>query len=228
MTTSVPARDRDVARASACGSAPCAPAATIGGKRRASAPRRRMRELEVERDVALGAPHQAAPEDLASAPASASCAAARIASISPASLTARSSSTRPPGGDELDAVGAAARAGARARLTDMLRVVEAEPQRRPRAAVRAAPAAGRAAISRSQRRVDLLGRLGQVAEVGEEAPQRRRRRRRAAPLEPVKPVSQRTLTRSVTSSASSSRSASALGDACRRGCSAHAAAPSSA
>ena len=183
-TTSVPARDLDVAR--------------LGVRQRAVGARgddRRERRLlgpalrasrcsSVQRDLALGAPGQAALEHVARSAASASAAAAAIALqlagvlhlAQPLDQPAR----RPPARRPRPPSRRACRGRARSR---------GRPRSRPgRSGARRGRRAGRARPgSRSKPRHLLLGLLD-VAEVGEEQALVAASRR-TAPLVPVKPVS---------------------------------------
>ena len=179
-------------RASACGNAECGPAATIEGKLGALAPEAAHAQLEVDRDVALGAPDEAAFEHAPQRLVGELRRRRRMRSSSAASLSSRRPSTSPAAGDQLPALPQSSR---RRRCCLTVSVASSNPRRPPPAASPASPRA--TASSRSSwhdlalvQRRELLRGLRRVAEVREEprSGDPPLAAIRASPLEPVKPV----------------------------------------
>ena len=149
-TTSVPS-GISTSRGTACGSAPCAPAGDDRRERRRLGAHAAHRELEVERDLALGAPREPAPEHRlergVGEPRGGADARDLLRVLDRPQLLDEAAR-----GDELDAPGRELARAARARLTRMC--ASSKPSRTaPSVGQPARPRtpAGRCAISRSQR-----------------------------------------------------------------------------
>ena len=179
MTTSVPARDLDVAGRGVRQGRRAGRPATIGGNDAASAPRRRIvvsRSSATSRSVRPTSPRSRT----SSSAASASAAAARMRVELGRVLDQAQRLDRPAGGDELDVL-AHERAQPAVLADRELGVVEAEPQRPVGGQLRDDPVEQVGVDLARPAPVELLGRLREVAEVGDEpahavGPDERRRR----------------------------------------------------